>query len=242
MKKIQILFLLLLCCSLNAQLSKKTWDFPVKPGSQTWKSLKSQPEMVKVCQIPIDTLHLLSTKELISICLDYPLLFSLTAFNNMQEGFEQVFREFNGFGELYQRKDFGNELLTLYQSINPEDVNLISGDLDKGRFKFRIFYLEFMLAQKSVFSILNDEELNKLLIESTNKVQQKKNASYSDFQARTTYLLMGRIMDFKKYDGFVKKISSNPILYNTFLNTVFLEDISVLNEIGKSAFDLINNQ
>ncbi len=241
MKKIQLLLFSLFFYSLNAQVSTANWDFPIKPGSEKWKSLKSHTEMVNICQIPDDFIHSLSTKELIRICLDYPLFFSLTAFNNMQEGFEQVSTEFNGFFELYQRKDFGKELLILYQSIKPEGVNSISTDLGKGRFMFRIFYLELMLAQKNVFNNLSDADLNQLIIESFQKAKQKQELNFSVFQIQATFLVLGRILDFKRYDVFLIKISSNPKLYNTFLNTVFLEDIKVLSEIEISAKDFINS-
>lgn len=239
MRKLFLFIFVFASCSLIGQVS--TWDYPTKPGSEKWKSLKSHTEMVELCQIPDTIIHSLSTTDLTRICLDYPLFFSMTAFTNMQEGFEQVSSEFNGFVELYQRKDFAKELLVLYQSIKPDDVKRISTDLDKGRFMFRTFYLEIMLAQNNVFKCLSDNDLNELIIESLQKSKQKQESNYSVFQTQATFLVMGRILVFKKNEGFVKKISTNPNFYNAFLKTAFLEDISILTEIRNSATDLINS-
>ncbi len=227
--------------SVIAQTPTLTWDYPIKPGSEKWKSLKSHIEMVGICQIPEDIIHSLSTKVLIDVCLNYPLFFSLTAFNNMQEGFEQVSSEFNGFVELYQRKDFGKELLILYHNISIDDVRSKLTDLDKGRYMFRTFYLELMLAQNNVFNNLSNADLNELLIESYQKAKQKKESNYSIFQIQATYLVMGRLLDFKKYEGFAKKIAAKPEVYTAFLKTVFVKDTEILTEIGNSAADFIKN-
>jgi hypothetical protein len=239
MKKIQLLLFSLTFISLTAQVSTSGWDFPVKPGSEKWKSLKSHTEMVEICQIPDNLIHSLSTKDLIDVCLNYPLFFSLTAFNNMQEGFEQVSTEFNGFKELYQRKDFGKELFILYQNIRIDDVKTLSTNLDKGRYMFRTFYLELMLAQNNVFNNLSNTELNELLVESFQKAKQKQESKYSVFQIQASYLVIGRILDFNKYDGFVRKVATKPDVYAAFLKRVFLEDKGILTEIENSATEYI---
>ena len=241
MRKILTLFFVLIFYSLSGQESKITWDYPVKPGSEKWKSLKSHMEMVEICQIPEDIILKLSTKDLAKICLDYPLFCTMTAFNNMQRGFEQVSTEFNGFQELYQRKDLGKELLLLYHEINPEDVGLRSTNLEKGRFKFRIFYLEFMLAQNSLHINLSQSELKELLVESYQKAKQKQKAKYSIFQIQISYLVMARLLDFVKYEKFIEKYKNNTYRYDSFIKAVFLPDREIMNEIDALAIDFINS-
>lgn len=239
MKKIKLLWLSFICFSLLAQESKLGWDYPVKPGSEKWKALKSHYEMVTICQIPENIIHSLSTDDLITICLDYPLFFTLTAFTNMQEGYEQVSTEFNGFKELILRKDFGKMMLKQYKSIKTLDIDNVYTDLDKGKFMFRIFYLELMLAQNNSFDNLDMAERRDLLTEAIRKAKEKQEVNSSLFQIQASYLLMGRILNFEKYENFTKKISAKNLKYNLFLNTVCLTDPELLNEIGSSATDFI---
>jgi hypothetical protein len=189
-----ILFSVIILNNGFTQDAKPTWDFPVKPGSEKWKSLKSHREMVAVCQIPNEIIYNLSTQELVLICLDYPLFFTITAFNNMQQGFDQNRREFNGFTELFKRKDAGKVLIKIYSEVNPSDVNLRNTDLEKGMFKFRIFYLEILLAQTDLLKSLSTVQQKDLLKECIKKVNEKSNASFSGFQMLTTHLIMARTL------------------------------------------------
>jgi hypothetical protein len=56
----------------------------------------------------------------------------MKAFNNLKEGFDQVSTEFNGFQELFKRKDAGTELLKIYQTINPKLIETMRTPLSKG--------------------------------------------------------------------------------------------------------------
>ncbi|TAL75071.1 MAG: hypothetical protein EPN88_03425 [Bacteroidetes bacterium] len=241
MRKVFSFFFAFTFYSLVGQVSTITWDYPVKPGSEKWKSLKSHMEMVEICQIPEVIIHKLSTKDLATICLDYPLFFTLTAFNNMQQGFEQVSTEFNGFSELYKRKDSGKELLLLYRELNPENIKLESTDLDKGLFEFKIFFLEFMLAQNKLFINLSQSELKELLIECCQKAKQKQNSKYSIFQVQSSYLVMARLLDFVQYNKFIEKYNVNPGRYDFFIKAVSLPDREILNEFDTMAIDFINS-
>lgn len=94
----------------------QVWDYPIKPGMEEWKNFKSHQEMANACQIPDDLLSKIPTEELAEICLNYPLFFTMKAFNNLQEGFDQVSTEFNGFQELFKRADSGTILLEIYKN------------------------------------------------------------------------------------------------------------------------------
>ena len=87
------------------------WDYPVKPGSSQWKSLNSNEEKVNVCQIPENILPQLSTKDLLAICLAYPLINDIYAFNNIETGTNKLFKDFNGLRELAKRPDVLNKFM-----------------------------------------------------------------------------------------------------------------------------------
>ena len=66
MKKKMILLTMLVCPIL---IFGQAWDYPVKPGTEEWKSLKSHCEKISVCQIPNEILKNCSTEDLLEICL-----------------------------------------------------------------------------------------------------------------------------------------------------------------------------
>ena len=99
--------LLLLSCSLNNGYNENNdevngcvWDYPVKPGMEEWKQFHSNEEKVNACQIPENIVCCLSTEKLTEICLQYPLLADVFAFNFLSMGADKLFEDFNGIREL----------------------------------------------------------------------------------------------------------------------------------------------
>jgi hypothetical protein len=70
--------------------------------------------MIDACQIPEDVLSGLSTADLTDICLNYPLLGDVLAFDNPNLGLGNLFGNFNGIRELYRRKEVSENLLRHY--------------------------------------------------------------------------------------------------------------------------------
>ena len=89
-------FMLCYAVSIMAQGNSSAYDYPVKPGTPEWKALTSHSQMQEVCQIPADVLENMPTKALVQTCLDYPLYGDMLAYDNTQEGFDQVTAGFNG--------------------------------------------------------------------------------------------------------------------------------------------------
>jgi hypothetical protein len=128
---------------------KVGWDYPVKPGSEEWKKLKSNEEMVGACQIPEEVLVILSTEELTDICLRYPLIADVFAFENLNEGLDKLFGDFNGIRALYKRTDVLSNLSKRYiQKI--QNFSLLEGtisDVEKGYFIISVSVLEVLLSR-----------------------------------------------------------------------------------------------
>lgn len=125
------------------------WDYPVKPGSEEWKKFESNEAMVNACQIPEKILSALSTENLMELCLQYPLLYDVFAFNNTNEGLDKLFGDFNGMRELYKRKDVSESLVKRYtqklQNFSFLDSSV--SDLEKGRFIVSVSALEVLLSR-----------------------------------------------------------------------------------------------
>jgi hypothetical protein len=152
MKAIKIILasmLLLLSIGLNAQSKVVVWDYPVKPGTEEWKKFTSNEEMVKACQIPDKILLSISTEDLTELCLRYPLLYDVFAFDNLNNGLDKLDSDFNGIRELYKRKDVSNSLSKRYvQKV--QDFSFLDGkesDVEKGYFIISVSALEVLLSR-----------------------------------------------------------------------------------------------
>ncbi|MCL1933189.1 MAG: hypothetical protein FWF53_05215 [Candidatus Azobacteroides sp.] len=174
MKKIFVFIscLLLLSCSQHFQDDTNTpvsgvlvWDYPVKPGTEEWKNFHSNEEMVEACQIPEDILSSLSTKDLTEICLRYPLLNDVFAFNSLSKGADKLFNDFNGIRELFKRKEAPEELLRHYNYViqNLSFLDEPATDLEKGRFIISVSTLEFLLGFHSYKAVVTKEDNKKVL-------------------------------------------------------------------------------
>ena len=138
------------CLDSEYSKMKLPWDYPVKPGMDEWKQFQSHKEMTEACQIPKNILSILTTKELTAICLQYPLIISMFAFNTPDDGIDALFDEFNGIRELFKRKGASKELLSWYncqiQNCLLLDKNELS-DFEKGNFMISISVLEYLLSR-----------------------------------------------------------------------------------------------
>lgn len=90
--------------SLAAQKINTPYDFPIKPGTEEWKQLKSGEEMVRVCKIPDSILTSLTTEALAKTCLSYPLLNEVFYANNLQTGIEKVIKKLQWFVRAFKKK------------------------------------------------------------------------------------------------------------------------------------------
>ena len=146
MKTKMILFTMLFCPIL---LLGQIWDYPIKPGSEEWKKLMSNKEMVESCQIPEKVLSNLSTEDLTELCLSYPLLYDLFAFENFTEGFNKLFSDFNGIKELYSRNDISNSLINKYNKKirSFSFLHEKNTDIEKGEFIISVNVIEILLGQ-----------------------------------------------------------------------------------------------
>lgn len=156
------------------QAGAAIWDFPVKPGTEEWKSLETIEQQYEAYNIPESLMKEISTDDLVKICLDYPEWGLIYAFNDPQTGFAHVLDLFNGFEELFSRKDAAKELIKVYLEMNPLEVSQLSTDLDKGLFSFQFTCIEMLMSTNPIISLLDDEDKRLLLQEGITKYKSKE--------------------------------------------------------------------
>jgi hypothetical protein len=116
----------------------EAYQYPVVPGMEEWKKLKSLPEMAVACQVPEDILGSMTTEALIETVVNYPLFINLFAYENKKTGLEHVKGYFNGLQELYERDD-AIEKMEIYIDEKFKDSE------DRQPEKFKKMFAEFVL-------------------------------------------------------------------------------------------------
>ena len=108
--------------------------------------------MVNACQIPEKILFSISTEDSTQLCLQYPLLYDIFAFNDLNEGIDKLFSDFNGIRELYKRKEASNGLLKKY-SLKLQELSFLesqASDAEKGIYIIAISALEVLLSRSAL--------------------------------------------------------------------------------------------
>lgn len=166
----------------KSTVTVSAYNYPIKPGTDEWKNLANHEQKLRVCQIPDDVLHNMSTEALVDTVLNYPLLVDMSVFDTYQKGFEIVSNQFNGISELSKRKDAGSKLLAKYKKMKVADsVTRNSLALDSNITNTK--NIEILLGQNVFIDQLSSTELKDLKKEAQKKYLKK--SSYSDIYAST---------------------------------------------------------
>jgi len=164
MKKLLFSFLIVFSFAAYAR-EKIIWDYPIKPKTEEWKKLESNNAKVEACQIPEYILRDISTNDLMTLCLRYPLLYDVFAFNDINSGLGKLFSDFNGIREFSNREDAINGLCEQYLSEIrnfPEILNK-GYSLDVGYSIIRISMLEVLLSYADFHNNTSKENQKKVL-------------------------------------------------------------------------------
>jgi carbonic anhydrase len=232
MKAILIfVFPFLFFAAISAQ-EKTAWDYPVKPGMKEWAAFETGEQMFNACQIPVNILEKLTTKELAAVCLNYPLFNNYVAFNDERKGIRSVIEQFNGLQELNRRKDGVRELINVYASypvISQIQTDVTSEDYHT---PYKLPFLEMVLSDSTFVSQMTNDELSELRRNAVNKYGDKLRnpAIYSLFNVKKTMLLIAIILDRQSETGkrdvvdtFIKNYSNPPSDTLTELSKIIAE-------------------
>ena len=229
MKRVLFIFLIIYSSVTCAQ---KKWDYPIKPGTKEWATIETGEQMLKVCQIPSDVLDTISTKELVNLCLNYPLFNDYVASNDEREGINVIIKNFNGLLELSKRKDCIEELIKAYADFPV--ISQVQNDITSKNFDipYKLSFLELVLSDSIFLNRMNNDELEELRKISVNKYEDKlQNANvYSLYSIKKTMLLSVVIMKKENIKG--KSIEKQTAI-NAFIDNYNHPDSNTLTEISK---------
>ncbi|GAA2707020.1 hypothetical protein GCM10010429_18450 [Micromonospora olivasterospora] len=172
-----------------------SFHYAIKGGTPEWSKLATHDAMVDAVQIPRATIAKMSTEQLTTAVLDYPLLPDALAFNNVQHGLEVVASRFTGLRELLRRPDAPAVLLDRYQKL---DVRIPSTDteLQAGNRTLDAWKLESVLAQPQVLGAMTAGQLESLMRVGQEKfaVKQSHAAVYGEAGLEPTAVVLGRAL------------------------------------------------
>lgn len=184
-----LIFSLFFSLVVSAQ-EKKIWDYPIKPGSQEWASFTTGQQMLEACQVPKKVLNTSTTKELVDICLNYPMFFDYSASNDERKGISKMISDFNGLSELSKRKDGTFELINAYKEY-PVFTEIQQESSKDYYTPYKLPFLELLLADGAFMNQLDKQksaELEKIILEKY--VSKLKNFHvYSLYNIKKTFLL-----------------------------------------------------
>jgi hypothetical protein len=167
-----------------------------------WKSLENRYERGKVCQIPDDVLPALSTEKLIELCLNYPFIIDIRAFDNILTGFDKYSGEFNGFQELIKRNDAALVLTKMYKEEDPLAIDKDWTLVEMIHYANKISMMELFLCNKQILSKLDSDEKRDLMNEYRLKKSQKNKMTdlYKNHDFQTIYLAMVKLLESENVD------------------------------------------
>lgn len=112
--------------------NEKEIDYPIKPESDEWEKLDTHEKMVEACTIPDEIIQKMSTKELLEMVMDYPLISDLYYYDTYEQGLYALVLESNGLRELLKRDDGISEILEYYEKYEiPENAATSKEVLDE---------------------------------------------------------------------------------------------------------------
>jgi len=199
------------------------YDYPIKPGTDKWKTLSGHPGMVEVCQIPTSVLRRLSTDGLIETVLTYPLIYDVWAYNTPQEGISAVISQFNGLQELLIRHDSGAKLLAKYTSMDIESIRKDLSNLELVDYYYKVKIVEMVIAQQPIVSNLSTNQIGDLVIQALAKGKQEQQEDVFSVSSgvQITAWLISRALKQANYGLFLETFNEDNDL-QIFVATGFL--------------------
>lgn len=135
--------------------------YPIVPNTTEWESFTTGEEMWQACQLTELQLHGLSNEELIDACLEFPLAYNYTAFDDQKDGISMVIEGFNGLQELIKREEGPSGLLSAYKSLDYSSRELMVDRINQS-LGLTLGYVELLLTDDRILKTFNQEQLKEL--------------------------------------------------------------------------------
>jgi len=228
----------------GAQISTRSsagWDYPVKPGMESWNSLETEQERIAVLQVPEGILAALSPEEVVGLFIELPAFFLFAAFNTPQDGFDVMLSRYNVLQYLFSRNDIGGSLIAAYKDAGMDGFKTLPYSNDF--WSIKLLYFELLLSQKEILQSMTSDEKMELITEARSKFVEKiSNEIFSSLPGLFfSFKLMASILDVERYPELMASPNKGKI--TQLINTGWwFEDVPPIDEIYRITDNYINEK
>lgn len=157
--------------------------------SDAWQSEIDHSVRVEMLQLPEEMIAAMDTDTLADAVLAYPFFMDIYAFDNIEDGVDILFENFNGLHALEQREGAADVLLRKYKEFEVLSASKAEA-MDSAAIGHELFALsnfEVLMAQNFVTQGLDDVGRRELGEEAARKYAQKKECGRYGFTLDTFY-------------------------------------------------------
>ncbi len=155
--------------------SEGSYTYPITPSDPIWHEM-SYGEWVAACNMPQEVVDTLSTEELVSAALDYPLKMDYLFFNSHAAGIQHFQEKSNVYRELFEREDAPEVLLTAYESLQVDyDILAVTENqnaLTASKYD-RELILQLLLASEEISEQFDETQVTSLIDITEEKNEQR---------------------------------------------------------------------
>jgi hypothetical protein len=239
-----IVLVVFIICTINISFSQKvdsSYNYPVNPKSDKWKSFTSVKEMHSACEIPENIKTNLTTKGLLQSCINYPAIAILLIHNSPQDGFNDWMNNFNGIRELLNRKDAFDQLVSAYISFDTKAHINYESDIDKGRYIFILKIIESIIVQDEIINNLDFKQQKLLLKSCLNKYNEiEKDEIYGLNSLASTGRIISKLSVNLGDQDLKSRVQKNDV--QKYIKSGLLDDNKILFDIVSMAKKIDTNE
>ena len=132
-------------------------------------------DRVKELQIPQEKLKNIPTCNLIDSCLSFPYLMNIFIYNDTKTGFREIVSNYNGFQELFNRKDLFSIILEKVKELPSKTETLSTANsVDRGYYSIQYMVLKHIIGQCVSEGKLNDTQKKEMIVYLRNNLEVMK--------------------------------------------------------------------
>jgi hypothetical protein len=208
-------------CECFIETAIDTYTYPIRPGSEEWKSFTSSDQMVEVTEVPNAILENMSTIGVYETCAENPLGLDLYLVDSPQRFYDFSVNTFNSWKELISRKDLATTLIDRYSVMCPdcEENNYSSWYGKGGDVQYTFVSIELILAQDAVLKNISKSQCKNLGKIITRNYKYNNTINQSNFFKLFPVWIASRVMVKYDYSDYVKLEAEN-------------EQIAIFNQTG----------
>lgn len=137
----------------------------LRENIENLEGLMSFSDKAKELQIPQEILLKIPTCNLIDSCLNFPYLINIFIYNDTKAGFREIVSNYNGFQELFNRKDLYSIVLEKVKELPSKTEKLSTANsVDRGYYSIQYMVLKHIIGQCVSEGKLNDTQKKEMIV------------------------------------------------------------------------------